>query len=179
MSNGAIKAWRTTVTPELLELARQQIDPKHRPTIVSMELVGLYLAVAQRQHKSYCDEAHTQIAAGLHNVLSIDQVKNALRALDHQGLWQIVKLGGKNAPTRRVLSCFDPDGLIKSQGAIPPHDAEQSQGDKTTTQGDKTLIAGGRNTQHSGTNPPTPKSLPNEIPNYSPRYPSKHNAQAL
>jgi hypothetical protein len=167
------------VTEQLMEQARLEIDDKHRPTIIAMELVGQYLATAQRQHKSYCDESHNQIREGLHKVLTLDQVKVALRALDYPGLWQIVKPGGKNAPTRRVLSSYDRDGLIATQGDKPHHDDEQSQGDKSTSQGDKSTNAVGLEHHHSGTNPTTPKPLPKDLPNYSPRYPAMNNAQAL
>ena len=148
-----------------MEQARLKIDDKHRPTIIAMELVGQYLATTQRDRKSYCDESHNQIREGLHKVLTLDQV--------------IVKPGGKNAPTRRVLSSFDRDGLIAMRGDKPRHDDKQSQGDKSTTRGDTTTNAVGLEHHRSGTNPTTPKSLPKDVPNYSPRYPAAHNAQAL
>jgi len=179
MSSGAIRAWRMNVTSQLMEQARLEIDDKHRPTVIAMELVGLYLAVAQRDSKSYCDESHEQIRTGLRNSLSLDQVKVSLRALDYPGLWQIVKPGGENAPTRRVLSSFDRDGLIATRGDKPRHDDKQSQGDKSSSQGDKSTNAGGLEHQHSGTDPATPKSLPKDLPKYSPRYPAVDNAQAL
>ena len=178
MSSGAIGAWRT-VTRQLMEQARLEIDEKHRPTIIAMELVGQYLATTQRERKSYCDESHNQIREGLHKVLTLDQVKVALRALDYPGLWQIVKPGGKNAPTRRVLSSFDRDGLIATRGDKPRHDDTQSRGDKSTTQWDMTTNAVGYDIQRSGTNPATPKSLPKSSPKYSPRYPAADNAQAV
>ena len=156
MSSGAIGAWRT-VTRQLMEQARLEIDEKHRPTIIAMELVGQYLATTQRDKKGYCDESHNQIREGLHKVLTLDQVKVALRALDYPGLWQIVKPGGKK----------------------PRHDGKQSQGDKSTTQGDTTTNAVGLEHQHSGTDPATPKSLPKDVAKYSPRYPAADNAQAL
>lgn len=179
MSSGAIRAWRMNVTEQLMEQAHLEIEPKRRPTIIAMELVGQYLATAQRQHKSYCDESHEQILTGLRNSLTPDQLKAALRALNYPGLWQIVKPGGKNAPTRRVLSSYDRDGLIATQGDKPHHDDEQSQGDKSTSQGDRPTNAGGLEHHHSGTNPTTPKPLPKDLPNYSPRYPTMNNAQAL
>ena len=179
MSSGAIRAWRMNVTSQLMEQARLEIDDKHRPTIIAMELVGQYLATTQRDKKGYCDESHNQIREGLHKVLTLDQVKVALRALDYPGLWQIVKPGGKNAPTRRVLSSFDRDGLIATRGDKPRHDDKQSQGDKSTTRGDTTTNAVGLEHHRSGTNPTTPKSLPKDDAKYSPRYPAAHNAQAL
>ena len=179
MSSGAIRAWRTNVTEQLMEQARQEIEPKRRPTIIAMQLVGLYLAVAQRERKAYCDESYEQILNGLCNVLTANQLKAALRALNYPGLWQIVKPGGKNAPTRRVLSSFDRDGLIAMRGDKPRHDDKQSQGDKSTSRGDKTTNAVGLEHHRSGANPATPKSLPKDVPNYSPRYPAAHNAQAL
>ena len=179
MSSGAIGAWRTNVTEQLMEQARQEIEPKRRPTIIAMQLVGLYLAVAQRERKAYCDESYEQILTGLCNVLTANQLKAALRALNYPGLWQIVKPSGENAPTRRVLSSFDRDGLIRTRGDKPRHDDKQSQGDKSTTRGDTTTNAVGLEHQRSGANPATPKSLPKDDAKYSPRYPAADNAQAL
>jgi len=179
MSSGAIGAWRTNVTEQLMEQARQEIEPKRRPTIIAMQLVGLYLAVAQRERKAYCDESYEQILTGLCNVLTANPLKAALRALNYPGLWQIVKPSGENAPTRRVLSSFDRDGLIATRGDITRHDDEQSRGDKSTSRGDKSTNAVGLEHQRSGTNPATPKSLPKDDAKYSPRYPAAHNAQTL
>lgn len=188
MSSGAIAAWQDTVTRELLERARQQIDPSHRTTVVNMELVGNYLAVKQRS-KGFCNESHEQIFEGLHKVLTMDTIGRALRCLDFPGLWQIVKPGGKGSPTQRVLTSFDPQSLIQSRGdypphdkssthgAMPPHDKHTTHGDNKPTHGDKTLNARGLHTERTGANPPAPKESPKDIPKYSPRYPFADNEQ--
>lgn len=189
MSSGAIAAWQAHVTLDLLEQARQSIDQRHRTAVVNMELVGQYLAVKQRS-KGYCNESHAQIYEGLHGVLTIETIGRALRCLNYPGLWQIVKLGGKGSPTRRVLSSYDPHGLIQScgvqappdeqttHGDIPPHDVRATHGDKSTTHGDNTANARGTNTERAGSNPRTPKGSPKDLPKYSPRYPKACNEQA-
>jgi hypothetical protein len=190
MSSGAIEAWHTTVTPDLLETARQSIDKRHRTTSVNMELVGLYLAVKHRS-KGFCNESHAQIHDGLHGVLTLDAISRALRCLDYPGLWQIVKPGGKGSPTQRVLTSFDPHGLIQSRGGqaphdeqvthgdIPPHDDAATYGDKSSTHGDTTHNARGYNPQQTGVSPHTPKQSPKELPKYSPQYPKAHDVQTF
>jgi hypothetical protein len=190
MSSGAIEAWHATVTPDLLETARQNIDRRHRTTAVNMELVGLYLAVKHRS-KGFCNESHAQIYDGLHGVLSLDAISRALRCLNFPGLWQIVKPGGKGSPTQRVLTSFDPHGLIRTHGDIAPHDDNRtrgdtaphddapSHGDKCATYGDTTTNARGLTTQRTGVSPPTPKQLPKELPKYSPNYQKARDAQTF
>lgn len=188
MSSGAIAAWQANVTRDLLEQARQSIDPQHRTTVVNMALVGQHLAVKQRS-KGFCNESHQQIYEGLFRVLTLETIGRALRCLDYPGLWQIVKPGGKGSPTRRVLTSFDPHGLIQSHGGQAPHDENSTHGgqaphDETATHGDNelshgdsTAIARGLDTQHTGVSPRTPKGSPKQLPKYSPNYPSACNEQ--
>ena len=188
MSSDAIEAWQATVTPELLEAARQTIDAKHRSEVAYMELVGQYLAVKQRSSKGYCNESHVQIYEGLHRVLTVETIGRALRCLDYPGLWQIVKAGAKGSPTQRVLTSCDPHELIQSHGAIPPHDDNATHGDipphddnatygdKSTTHGATTANARGLHNDHTGLLPRTPKELPTDLPKYSPNYPQSYDA---
>lgn len=190
MSSGAIEAWHKHVTLELLEQARQNIDARHRTTVVNMELVGQYLAIKQRS-KGYCNESHVQIYEGLHGVLTLETIARALRCLDYPGLWQIVKPGGKGSPTQRVLTSFDPHELIQSHGdksphvrnatdgARSPHDHDTTHGDKTATHGDHTANARGSRIELTGANPHTPKESPKDKPKYSPTYPEARYDDAI
>jgi hypothetical protein len=177
MSSGAIAAWQANVTRDLLEQARQSIDPQHRTTVVNMALVGQHLAVKQRS-KGFCNESHQQIYEGLFRVLTLETIGRALRCLDYPGLWQIVKPGGKGSPTRRVLTSFDPHGLIQSHGGQAPHDETATHGDNELSHGDSSAIARGLDTQHTGVSPRTPKGSPKQLPKYSPNYPSACNEQS-
>jgi hypothetical protein len=153
-----------------------------------MELVGQYLAVKHRS-KGFCNESHRQIYEGLHRALTLETIGRTLRCLDYPGLWQIVKLGGENSPTRRVLTSFDPQGLIQSRGGQSPHDKNKTHGgqsphDETATHGDNELshgdstpIARGLDTERTGVSPHTPKDSPKELPKYSPNYPSACHEQ--
>jgi hypothetical protein len=176
MSSGAIAAWQANVTRDLLEQARQSIDRRHRVDIAYMELVGQYLAVKQRS-RGFCNESHQQIYKGMHEVLTMETISRALRCLDYPGLWQIVKPGGKGSPTRRVLTSFDPQGLIQSCGATAPPDSNPSHGAVELSHGDSTPIARGLDSERAGLLPHTPKGSPKQLPKYSPNYPSACNEQ--
>lgn len=190
MSSGAIAAWHEHVTLDLLEQARQNIDARHRTTVVNMELVGQYLAVKQRS-KGYCNESHVQIYEGLHGVLTLETIGRALRCLDYPGLWQIVKPGGKGSPTQRVLTSFDPHDLIQSRRDqsphdhnatdrdLSPHDRDTTHGDRSATHGDNSANARGSRTDQTGTNPHTPKESPKDQPKYSPTYPEARYDDAI
>jgi hypothetical protein len=160
MSGDAITKWRT-VSPGLLEEARLNIAPKHRPTAVAMELVGLNLAVLQRR-RAYVDESHIQLHTAV-RVLSLDQIKKALRALDYPGLWQIVKKGAPNSPTRRVLALQN-----DVDNTAPLYEPNQSQRDfDPITAGFREVIAGNER-DTVGSDPSTPKPLPKPLPKSSP-----------
>ena len=188
MSSGAIAAWQANVTLDLLKEAQSSVDPKRRGSIVNMALVGQYLAVKHRS-KGFCNESHEQIYEGLHRVLTLGQIGSALRCLDYPGLWQIVKPGGENSPTQRVLTSFDPHGLIQSRRGQPHHDKNPTHGgqsphDETATHGGSelshggsTAIAWGLDGERTGVSPTTPKGLPKQLPKYSPNYPSACNEQ--
>jgi hypothetical protein len=165
MSGDAIAKWRT-VSPGLLEEARLNIAPKHRPTAVAMELVGLNLAVLQRR-RAYVDESHIQLHAAM-RVLSLDQIKKALRALDYPGLWQIVKKGAPNSPTRRVLSLQnDVDNTVPDDVA-PLYEPNRSQRDFDPITAGFCQVIEGNETDTAGSNPSTPKPLPKPLPKSSP-----------
>lgn len=188
MSSGAIEAWHATVTPQLLEAARQHVEPRHRTTTVNMALIGLHLSVAHRSSRGYCNETHQQIFEGVHGVLTLDTISRTLRCLDFPGLWQIVKPGGKGSPTQRVLTSFDPHDLIASHGDISPRDVNQSHGattprddaashgDKSSSHGDTHTIARGLDRHRMGVSPLTPKQSPKDLPKYSPTYPESYDA---
>jgi len=188
MSSGAIAAWQANVTRDLLEQARQSIDRRHRVDIAYMELVGQYLAVKQRS-RGFCNESHQQIYKGMHEVLTMETISRALRCLDYPGLWQIVKPGGKGSPTRRVLTSFDPHGLIQScgatapgvrdttSGATAPPNRNPSHGAVELSHGDSTPIARGLDSERTGLLPHTPKGSPKQLPKYSPNYPSACHEQ--
>lgn len=173
MSGDAIQAWRTVVTAEMLERAQQSMPPKQRPSRRNLELVGMYLAQSFIDRRGYTEETQQQIAEGLHNVITVDGVSLAQRAMDNAGLTVVVRQGAPGHGTRRVFSFHDPKGLAQRTGADPSAMRRKRTGaDPSAMRVERTGVAtrtdGGTAPTHGGTapthggNPRTPEQLPEE-----------------
>lgn len=124
MSGKALTDWRTLVTREWLERAQDSMPTKRRPDLRSLEMVGNYLAWSFVDQRGYVEETQTQIAKGLHNILSIDQIGDCTTAMQNVGIVVVVRTGAPGHGTRRVFSFHDPKNLAERDGASPtasPH----------------------------------------------------------
>lgn len=167
MSGDAIRLWRDSVNRELLLRAQDSMPTKHRPDRRDLELVGLYLAQSFVTNKGYVDETQTQVVEGLHGVLSVDQVKNALTALQNVDVLTVIRAGARGHGTRRVFSFHDPKQLSNPSGVNPPANGDEHSGAKTATQRGKRQTQRGKRVSQRG-NPTTPEELPEQNLNLYP-----------
>lgn len=119
MSGDAITAWRTFITPQLVKEAQDSMPEKRRPDARTLELVGVYLVQSFIDSRGFAEETQLQIKEGLHEVVSIDQIRNALQAWQNAGVMIVVSKGTKGRATRRVFSFHDPKNLANRNGVDP------------------------------------------------------------
>jgi len=150
----ALKAWRA-IPPDVIEACRMSLPARHRPSRHAMELVAQSLALGviepggKLKQAGFTDKSIQQVIDECHGVVTYEQVRAALRALEKQPLFKTIrrstrgKEGGSGRAPRRVMYCYDPCNHLKQSGLNPTSISQDSEcGEKRISVGSNEVHRG-------------------------------------